>query len=158
MVDLVLQVQKVHKETRVTLVNWDPLVLLEMMGSMETVAQLDQRVKKESQEIKVDLDQEAHLELKDRKEILGLLVSQAPLENKDLGERKETGAYRVILDLLDSLAFKDLLENLEWPDHLASKEMLDNLESRETLDLLGLLVFKGLLETKVHQDLRDHLV
>merc|ERR1711874_169178 len=143
----------VHKETRVTLVNWDPLDLLEMMGSMETVAQLDQRVKKESQEIKVDLDQEAHLELKDRKEILGLLVSRVPLENKDLEESKEnleiqenmerkgTGAYRVILDLLDSLACKDLLE---------SKEMLDNLESRETLDLLGLLVFKGLLETKVH--------
>merc|ERR1719431_1802937 len=152
MVDLVLQVQKVHKETRVTLVNWDPLVLLEMMGSMETVAQLDQRVKKESQEIKVDLDQEAHLELKDRKEILGLLVSRAPLENKDLEESKEnleiqenmerkgTGAYRVILDLLDSLAFKDLLDSLACTDpfhfqyglhHLASKEMLDNLESRE---------------------------
>merc|ERR1719228_3021700 len=71
-----------------------------MMGSMETVAQLDQRVKKESQEIKVDLDQEDHLELKDRKEILGLLVSLVPLENKDLEESKENPE---ILGLLVSL-------------------------------------------------------
>ena len=43
-------------------------------------------MKKESQEIKADLDPEAHQEWKDQKEIPELLVSQVPLENKDQEE------------------------------------------------------------------------
>jgi len=126
-------------------------------------------VKRGSQEIRVDPDPEALQELKDQKEILELQVSLAHLGSKAqeaskenlviLGNmgRKVTEVYKVILDLLANLDFKDLLESLEWLDHLENKEMPDNLESREILDLLGLLVCKALLETKVHQDLRDHL-
>lgn len=140
MVDQVLQAQKGPRETRVTRGRMAPLDHQGMMGNMETVAHLDRRVKKESQEIKADLDLEAHQELKDQKEILELLVSQAPPESKgqeelkeslvilENMERKVTVEYRVILDLLDNPVFKDPLENLECLVHLANKAMLDNLE------------------------------
>lgn len=140
MVDQVLQAQKVLRETRVTQDQMAPLDHQEMMGNMETVAHWDRRVKKESQEIKADLDLEVHQELKGPKEILELLVSQAPLGSKvqeelreslvilENMERKVTVEYRVILDLPGNLVFKDPLENLECQVHLANKAMLDNLE------------------------------
>lgn len=127
-------------------------------------------MKKESQEIKADLDPGALQELRDQKEIPELLASQAHLESKDLEvskenlvtlesmERKVIVAYREILGLQDNLDFKDLLESLEWLDRLESKEMPDNLESREISDLLVLLVCKGLLVIKVHLALKVLLV
>lgn len=71
-------------------------------------------------------------------------------------ERRETGAYKEILDHLDSLGCRALLANQAWLDHLASKEMLGSRGLKGILVLLGLLDCKEPQVIRVLLGLKDH--
>lgn len=93
--------QKDHKEKKVLVVCKEFPVLQEWMENMEREVLLDQRVKKVSQDFKVDPVQEDYLELKDQREIQVHLDFLEIQENRGQVELKESLVDLVMMAKLE---------------------------------------------------------